>query len=103
MSAIKQIPSATVSVSAKVTAKGQVTFRKEVLQHLGVKPGQTLSVNLLPNGRGLIQALPSGGSIDDFIGTLSGRSAKVASLEEISLAAAQGWAGTNRRASTKKP
>ena len=24
-----------------VTARGQVTFRKEVLQHLGIKPGET--------------------------------------------------------------
>ena len=34
-----------------VTAKGQVTLRKEVLRHLGVAPGQKVEMYLLPNGR----------------------------------------------------
>ena len=34
-----------------VTAKGQVTLRKEVLRHLGVAPGQKVEMSLLPNGR----------------------------------------------------
>ena len=33
-----------------VTAKGQVTLRKEVLRHLGVAPGQKVEMSLLPNG-----------------------------------------------------
>ena len=31
-----------------VTSRGQVTFRKEVLQHLGVKPGDKIELQLLP-------------------------------------------------------
>lgn len=34
-----------------VTSKGQVTLRKELLAHLGVKPGQRLDVEVLPGGR----------------------------------------------------
>ena len=34
-----------------VTAKGQVTLRKEVLRHLDVAPGQKVEMYLLPNGR----------------------------------------------------
>ena len=34
-----------------VTAKGQVTLRKNVLRHLGVSPGQQIEVVLLPEGR----------------------------------------------------
>ena len=34
-----------------VTSKGQVTLRKDVLDHLGVQPGQRISVDKLPDGR----------------------------------------------------
>ena len=34
-----------------VTARGQVTFRKEVLLHLGIEPGGKIEVDLLPDGR----------------------------------------------------
>ena len=34
-----------------VTAKGQVTLRKDVLEHLGVRPGEKISVDKLPDGR----------------------------------------------------
>ena len=51
-----------------VTAKGQVTLRKEVLRHLGVTPGQKVEIDLLPNGRLEVRAAKSGGSIESFIG-----------------------------------
>jgi bifunctional DNA-binding transcriptional regulator/antitoxin component of YhaV-PrlF toxin-antitoxin module len=76
-----------------VTARGQVTFRREVLQHLGIKPGEKIELQLLPDGRALLRAASPSGSIDVFVGLLAGRSQKVASTEEISAAATQGWAG----------
>ncbi len=76
-----------------VTARGQVTFRKKVMQHLGVKPGGKIELELLPDGRGVIKAARPGGTIDDFIGFLAGKTKKVATLEEINEAAAAGWAG----------
>jgi len=76
-----------------VTAKGQVTFRKDVLQHLGVRPGDKIELDKLPDGRVSLTAARSAGAIDDFIGLLAGKSRKVASLEEIADAAAAGWAG----------
>lgn len=76
-----------------VTSRGQVTFRKDVLQHLGIAPGAKIEVDLLPDGRALLKAARPAGSIDSFVGLLAGRSAKVATLEEIDEAAAQGWAG----------
>ena len=39
-----------------VTTRGQVTFRKKVLQHLGIKPGEKIELDLLPDGRGMIRA-----------------------------------------------
>lgn len=76
-----------------VTARGQVTFRKEVLQHLGIKPGEMIELDLLPDGRGLLKAARPGGTIDGFIGLLAGKTKKIASIEEINDAAAQGWGG----------
>jgi bifunctional DNA-binding transcriptional regulator/antitoxin component of YhaV-PrlF toxin-antitoxin module len=76
-----------------VTARGQVTFRKEVLQHLGIKPGEKIELDLLPDGRGVLKAARPSGTIKDFVGLLAGRSAKVASLDEINEAAASGWSG----------
>lgn len=75
-----------------VTARGQVTFRKEVLQHLGIKPGEKIELDLLPDGRGMLKAARPIGTIDGFVGLLAGRTKKVATIEEINAATAQGWA-----------
>ncbi len=75
-----------------VTARGQVTLKKELLQHLGVKPGDKIELDLLPDGRGMLKAAQPPGAIEGFIGVLAGRTAKVATLEEIQAAATQGWA-----------
>jgi bifunctional DNA-binding transcriptional regulator/antitoxin component of YhaV-PrlF toxin-antitoxin module len=76
-----------------VTARGQVTFRKEVLQHLGIKPGEKIELDLLPDGRGMLKAARPTGSIGSFVGLLAGSTKKVATIEEINQAAARGWAG----------
>lgn len=76
-----------------VTARGQVTFRKDVLQHLGIQPGDKIELDLLPDGRGVLRAAQRTGTINGFVGLLAGRTQKVATLEEINAATAQGWAG----------
>lgn len=76
-----------------VTARGQVTFRKEVLQHLGIKPGERIELDLLPNGLGMLKAARPAGTIDGFVGLLADRTQKVATLEEINEATALAWAG----------
>src|SRR5271157_3312231 len=76
-----------------VTTRGQVTFRKKVMEHLGVKPGGKIELDLLPDGRGLIRAARPAGKIDTFIGMLAGKTKKVATIEEMNEAAAAGWAG----------
>lgn len=77
----------------KVTVRGQVTFRKEVLRHLGIRAGEKVELSLLPNGQGLLQAARPAGTIDDFVGLLAKRTRKVATIEEMNEAAARGWAG----------
>ncbi len=76
-----------------VSARGQVTFRQEILRHLGLKPGDKIEVELLPNGQGLVRAASATGRIEDFIGCLAGKSPKVASLDEINAATEKAWAG----------
>jgi antitoxin PrlF len=78
-----------------ITSKGQVTFKKELLKHLEAAPGDRLDVNLLPGGRLEVKALPSDG-IESFIGLLADKTRKVASVEEIAAAAAEGWADVQR-------
>ena len=76
-----------------VTSRGQVTFRKKVLQHLGIEPGGKIELELLPDGRGVLRASRPGGRIEDFFGVLAGKTKKVATIEEMNEAAARGWAG----------
>ncbi|WP_426176855.1 AbrB/MazE/SpoVT family DNA-binding domain-containing protein [Massilia sp. TWR1-2-2] len=76
-----------------VSARGQLTLRKDVLQHLGIKPGDKIELDLLPDARGLLKAVQPGGTIGEFVGLLSGRTDKIATLEEINETSAEGWAG----------
>lgn len=76
-----------------VTTRGQVTLRKNVLQHFGIRPGDKIELDLLPDGRGVLKAARPAGTIASFIGLLAGRTRKVATIEEINEAAAEGWAG----------
>ena len=78
----------TLTVNTRV----QVTLRKEVLQHLGIKPGEQIELDLLLDGSAVLKAARAGGSIAGFIGLLSGRTTKVATIEEINEAASAGWA-----------
>jgi antitoxin PrlF len=76
-----------------VTARGQVTFRKDVLQHLGIGPGERIELDKLPDGRVSLKAMRPSGKIDNFLGLLAGKTKKVATLDEINEVAAAGWAG----------
>ena len=74
-----------------VTARGQVTFRKDVLQHLGIRPGEKIELDKQPDGTVVLRAARPLGKIDDFLGLLAGKTKKVATLDEMNEAAAGGW------------
>jgi antitoxin PrlF len=76
-----------------ITAKGQVTLRKELLRHLGVAAGDKVAVDFLPDGRVELWAAKPEGSIQKFIGSLQRPGTEALSIDEISEAAARGWAG----------
>jgi len=76
-----------------VTAKGQVTLRKDVLKHLGVRPGQKITVDTLPDGRVELKAARPTGQISDIFNFLKKENGPSLSIEEINDVAAQAWAG----------
>ncbi|MDB5632165.1 MAG: regulator of stationary/sporulation expression [Tardiphaga sp.] len=76
-----------------VTAKGQVTLRKEVLKHLGIGPGEKITVDLLPGGRATLRPAKSKTTIDDIVGCIGTANGPAPSIEEINEAIADGWAG----------
>jgi AbrB family looped-hinge helix DNA binding protein len=77
-----------------VTAKGQVTLRKDLLEHLGVQPGEKITVDKLPDGRIEVKAARPTGKISDAFGFLkSKRKGRVLSIEDMNDMVARGWAG----------
>lgn len=67
-----------------VTSRGQITFRKDVLQHLGIEPGGKLQVDLLPDGRAELRADKPKGSIRGLQGLLKGKTnGRHLTIEEI--------------------
>lgn len=75
-----------------VTAKGQVTLKQELLKHLGVGPGEKIEADKLPDGRVVVRAAASNGTISDFIGCLSQKGGRKLTVEEINEIASRGWA-----------
>ena len=76
-----------------VTAKGQVTLRRELLQHLGVAPGDKIAVDLLPDGRAEVRSAKASGTIGDFFGCLAETGTPKLSIEDMNDIIAAGWAG----------
>lgn len=76
-----------------VTARGQVTFRKEVLQHLGIKPGEKIQLDLLPGGRAQLQAAEPKGSFRELRGFLKDKTGgRRLTIEQIGEAIAESGA-----------
>ena len=75
-----------------VTAKGQVTLRKDLLRHLGVQPGERVDVDMLPDGRIEVRAASSAGDIAEAFGLLKRPGGPCLSVEQIKDIAAEGWA-----------
>ena len=61
-----------ITSKLRVSTRGQVTFPKRVMKHLGVKPGGKIELDLLPGGRVAIRQARPTGKIEDFIGMLAG-------------------------------
>jgi hypothetical protein len=73
----------TMALELTITAKGQVTLRRAVLDHLGVMPGVKVSVSLLENGRIELVAAAARDDIKGLRGALRRRGQRPVSLEEM--------------------
>jgi len=76
-----------------VTAKGQVTPRKDLLKHLGVQPGEKIIADKLPNGRIEIKASRPKGKISDVFDFLKRENGPSLSIEEINEVTRRAWSG----------
>jgi antitoxin PrlF len=92
---LQRAPMEILVASLTVTAKGQVTLRRDLLQHLGIKPGERVDVEKLPGGELRVRAARPTGTIDGFLHSLDGKVKlrKSLSIEDINRIAAAGWAG----------
>ena len=76
-----------------VTARGQVTFRRDILEHLGIRPGDKVRLELLPDGRAELKADQPERSWRRLHGMLAGKGNDAhCSIEEIGDAIAQAGA-----------
>lgn len=76
-----------------VTAKGQITLKREILQHLGALPGDKVAVDLLADGRIEIRPIRPTGKISDIFGMLKRKGQRPVSIDEMNDVIAKGWAG----------
>ncbi|WP_336967638.1 AbrB/MazE/SpoVT family DNA-binding domain-containing protein [Sphingobium aromaticiconvertens] len=81
--------------SLAVTVKGQVTLKRDLLRHLGIKPGERVEFEKLPDGELRVRAARPTGTIDGFLHALDGKVKlkKPLTIEEMNEIAAAGWAG----------
>ncbi|QNT59483.1 hypothetical protein AABM17_492 [Neisseria musculi] len=88
-----------MGTTLKLTAKGQITLKKELLQHLGVGIGELLEVEKLPDGGLKIRAgeTENRHGIMNMAGCLQGKSSVRLSIEEINEAIAESYAQAGMR------
>jgi len=86
-----------MSVTLKITAKGQITLKRDVLAHLGARPGDTVTVELKPGGVVEARAAALANAqrpLADMSGSLNALKRKdPLSIEDINAIIAKGWAG----------
>lgn len=77
-----------------VTAKGQVTLKKELLEHLGVRPGDRITVDKKPGGRLTVAPAKRTGDFSALYGMIKPPpGTPPLSIEEMNAIIAKGWAG----------
>ena len=75
-----------------VTAKGQITLRQSLLQHLGIRPGSKISIHMLPDHTIKIEAAKPKSKISDVFGLLKRDGQPAISIKDMNAAIADGWA-----------
>ncbi len=76
-----------------ITSKGQVTLKKDVMRHLGVSPGDKITLDQLPGGEFKLSAKTQGGRISDVFNSLKRKPGSKLTIEDMSEVIAQSWSG----------
>jgi hypothetical protein len=66
---------------------------KDLLEHLGVRPGEKITIDKLPDGRIEVRAARPTGKISEAFNFLKKENGPLLSVEEMGEIAARGWAG----------
>lgn len=80
-----------MTVTLTITGKGEVTLEPDVLQHLGLQPGETFEVDLLPEATLKVRR-PEAKSWSGLAGMFKGEFPPL-TIEEMNEIIADGWAG----------
>jgi len=72
-----------MNIELTITAKGQVTLRQAVLDHLGVKPGDKVGVALTRDGRVELAPVSAGHDLTRVRGLLRRPGQRRVSLQEM--------------------
>ncbi len=81
-------------IELTVTAKGQITIKKSLLDGLGARVGDKLRVEVRPDGSLVIPPLRRTGQISDAFGMVKPPpGTPPLSIEEMNEIIAKGWAG----------
>jgi bifunctional DNA-binding transcriptional regulator/antitoxin component of YhaV-PrlF toxin-antitoxin module len=76
-----------------VTSKGQLSLRKDFLRHMGVRPGDKIALEKLPDGGVSVRAAQPQGQISEVCGLLKRPDGPSLSIDDMNELAAEGWAG----------
>jgi antitoxin PrlF len=82
-----------MKATLKITSKGQVLLRRELLDELGVRPGDRVVVEPIAPGRVEVGRAERPGGLAAFVGCLKTSGGPTLSLEDIRKAARGGWSG----------
>ncbi len=86
-----------------ITSKGQVTLRKEVLKHLGLRPGDKVAVDLLPDGRAALSPIRAEQTFPALADILKGRTnGRRLSIDELNEAIASAGANAGDASGTHR-
>jgi hypothetical protein len=77
-----------------INTKGQISLSEDLVSHLGLRPGEKLVAEKLPDNRIELRAFKPTGKISDTFGSLNAkRNGRALSIEEMNKIIADGWAG----------
>jgi len=78
-----------MTLTLNTSKRGVVTLPKELLEHIGVQPGEEIELTLLPDRKIGFKAARPKGRIEDLAGCLAGKTDVRLTIEEINEATAK--------------